>query len=39
MGALTSVDEDILVISDHPCDSGVGSESLPSVDEDILVIP
>ncbi len=39
MDTLTSVDEDILVISDDPCDSGVGSESVPSVDEDILVIP
>jgi prepilin-type processing-associated H-X9-DG protein len=39
MGTLTSLDEDILVIADPPCDSGVGSESLPSVDEDILVIP
>jgi prepilin-type processing-associated H-X9-DG protein len=39
MGALTSMDEDILVISDDRCDSAVGSESLPSVDEDILVIP
>jgi prepilin-type processing-associated H-X9-DG protein len=39
MGTLTSLDEDILVILDEPCDSGFGSESLPSVDEDILVIP
>jgi prepilin-type processing-associated H-X9-DG protein len=39
MGTLTSLDEDILVISDHPCDSGVGGESVPSVDEDILAIP
>jgi prepilin-type processing-associated H-X9-DG protein len=38
MGALTTLDEDILVISEDPCDSGVKSESLPSVDEDILVI-
>jgi prepilin-type processing-associated H-X9-DG protein len=38
MGTLTSLDEDILVIADHPSDSGVGSESLPSADGDILVI-
>jgi Protein of unknown function (DUF1559) len=36
MGTLTSVDEGILVIADHPADLGVGS--LPSVDGDILVI-
>ncbi len=39
MSTLTSLEEDILVIPDDPCDSGVGSENLPSVDEDILVIP
>lgn len=38
MGTLTSLDEDILVISDPPGDSGVGRERLPSGDEDILVI-
>ncbi len=38
MGTLTSLDEDILVIGDHPSDSGVVSESLPSADGNILVI-
>ena len=39
MGRPTSHNERILVISEHPCDSGVGSERLPTVDQDILVIP
>ncbi len=39
MGTLTSLDEDILVIPDHPSDSGIDGENLPLVDEDILVIP
>lgn len=38
MSAFTARDEDILVIADDPCDSGVGGEGLPSVDEDVLVI-
>jgi prepilin-type processing-associated H-X9-DG protein len=38
MGVVTSLGEDILVISDDPCESGVGSESVATVDEDILVI-
>jgi prepilin-type processing-associated H-X9-DG protein len=39
MDTPTALDEHFLVISDHPGDSEVGSESLPSVDEEILVIP
>jgi hypothetical protein len=39
MGIPTLLDERILVIPDHPGDSGVGGESPTSGDQDILVIP